>query len=106
MSREIIALFGPTGVGKTTIAIALAARLCERGERPVAVSADALALYEGIELLTAAPTALEQAALEHRLVSCVPLNESVSVAHYARLAHTEIDALLEQGAVRIVGNRP
>jgi tRNA dimethylallyltransferase len=102
VSREIIALFGPTGVGKTTIAIALAARLRERGERPVAVSADALALYEGIELLTAAPTALERAALEHRLVSCVPLNERVSVARYARLAHAEIDALLEQGVTPIV----
>ena len=32
----------------------------------------------------------------------MPLNESVSVAHYARLAHTEIDALLEQGATPIV----
>jgi tRNA dimethylallyltransferase len=100
--REIIALFGPTGVGKTTIAIALAARLRERGERPVAVSADALALYQGIELLTAAPTVLERAALEHRLVSCVALNERVSVARSARLAHAEIDALLGQGATPIV----
>jgi tRNA dimethylallyltransferase len=38
----LLALFGPTGVGKTDIAIALADRLREHGERPVAVSADAL----------------------------------------------------------------
>src|ERR1700733_11292067 len=42
---DVIALFGPTGVGKTEVAIALAARLRELGERPVAISADALQVY-------------------------------------------------------------
>ena len=41
----LVALFGPTGVGKTDVAIALAERLRARGEDPVAVSADALQLY-------------------------------------------------------------
>ena len=44
---RVIALFGPTGVGKTDVAIALAARLRARGEDPVAVSADALQVYRG-----------------------------------------------------------
>ncbi|MDX6725715.1 MAG: hypothetical protein QOK49_520, partial [Baekduia sp.] len=35
----MLALFGPTGVGKTELAIAVAERLRARGERPVAVSA-------------------------------------------------------------------
>src|SRR5205807_5143751 len=46
---DVIALFGPTGVGKTAIAIAIADRLRELGERPVAVSADALQVYAGLE---------------------------------------------------------
>ena len=42
---------------------------CARdGEDPVAVSADALQLYAGLEILTGAPTAAERARLEHRLV--------------------------------------
>jgi tRNA dimethylallyltransferase len=102
VSRQIIALFGPTGVGKTAIAIALAARLRDQGERPVAVSADALQLYAGLEFLTAAPNERERAALEHRLVSCVPLRARVSVAEYARLAHAEIDDLLAAQATPIV----
>jgi tRNA dimethylallyltransferase len=102
VERQIIALFGPTGVGKTAIAIALAARLREQGERPVAVSADALQLYAGLELLTAAPSAAERAALDHRLVASIALNERVSVARYARLAHAEIDGLLAEGALPIV----
>ena len=50
----VIALFGPTGVGKTAVALALAQRLRERGEDPVAVSADALQVYSGLEILTGA----------------------------------------------------
>jgi tRNA dimethylallyltransferase len=102
VARQIIALFGPTGVGKTGVAIAIGRQLTARGERPVAVSADALQLYRGLELLTAAPSAAERAALEHRLVACIPVSERVSVARYARLAQSEIDALLEAGATPIV----
>jgi tRNA dimethylallyltransferase len=102
VSAQIIALYGPTGVGKTAIAVALAARLRAAGAHPVAVSADALQLYQGLELLTAAPTLEDRLALEHRLVSCVPLGEAMSVARYARLAHAEIDTLLAEGATPIV----
>ena len=102
MERPIIALFGPTGVGKTAIAVALAGRLRAAGERPVAVSADAMQLYAGLELLTAAPSAAVQGLLEHRLVGCIPVSESSSVARYARLAHREIDTLIAEGARVIV----
>ncbi|HST54858.1 MAG TPA: tRNA (adenosine(37)-N6)-dimethylallyltransferase MiaA [Solirubrobacteraceae bacterium] len=93
----IIALFGPTGVGKTAVAVALASVLRARGEQPVAVSADALQVYAGLELLTGVASRAERAALEHRLVSFLPLDASFSVGQYAELAHAEIDALLADG---------
>jgi tRNA dimethylallyltransferase len=99
---EVIALFGPTGVGKTDVAIALAARLRELGERPVAVSADALQVYQGLETLTAAASPRERAQLEHRLLSFLPVDASFSAGQYAELAHAEIDSLLESGARPIV----
>jgi tRNA dimethylallyltransferase len=99
---EVIAVFGPTGVGKTEVAIALARELRELGERPVAVSADALQVYAGLELLTGAPTAADRAALEHRLVSLIPVDASFSAGQYAELAHAEIDDLLEGGKRPIV----
>ncbi|HEX3317626.1 MAG TPA: tRNA (adenosine(37)-N6)-dimethylallyltransferase MiaA [Solirubrobacteraceae bacterium] len=98
----VLALFGPTGVGKTAVAIALACRLRGRGEDPVAVSADALQVYEGLETVTAAPTREERAALEHRLVGVVPVTERFSAGAYARRAHAEIDALLAEGRRPIV----
>jgi tRNA dimethylallyltransferase len=101
---RIIALFGPTGVGKTAIAVALAARLRERGEDPVAVSADALQVYAGLETLTGVASPAEQAALEHRFVSFLPTDATFSVGQYSELAHAEIDGLLaEQRRPIVVG---
>jgi tRNA dimethylallyltransferase len=94
---RIIALFGPTGVGKTAVAVALAAQLRARGEDPVAVSADALQVYVGLETLTGVASAAEQAALEHRLVSFLPIDATFSVGQYSELAHAEIDGLLAAG---------
>ena len=102
MSAGVIALFGPTGVGKTDVAVALAHALRERGEHPVAVSADALQVYCGLEILTGVASAAQQRELEHRLVSFVPVDARFSVAEYAELAHAEIDAVLAGGATPIV----
>jgi tRNA dimethylallyltransferase len=98
----VIALFGPTGVGKTAVALALGELLRSRGETPVAVAADALQVYAGLETLTGVASASEQAALEHRLLSFVPLDATFSVGQYARLAHIEIDELLAAGRRPIV----
>ncbi|HTX29977.1 MAG TPA: tRNA (adenosine(37)-N6)-dimethylallyltransferase MiaA [Solirubrobacteraceae bacterium] len=101
-SAEVIALFGPTGVGKTEVAIELARGLRDRGEEPVAVSADALQVYEGLEILTGAASREEQAQLEHRLISLIPLDASFSAGQYAELAHAEIDSLLASARRPIV----
>ena len=75
----VLALFGPTAVGKTDVAVALAERLRARGARPVAVSADALQVYRGLELLTGVPDGAQRARLEHRLVSFLPIDARFSV---------------------------
>src|SRR5947209_12361975 len=93
---EVIALFGPTGVGKTAVAIALGERLRALGERPVAVSADALQVYAGLETLTGVASADEQSRLEHRLIAFLPVDASFSAGQYAELAHAEIDQLLNE----------
>lgn len=98
----VLAIFGPTGVGKTGVAIALAERLRERGENPVAVNCDALQVYEGLGVLTGAATAEERERLEHRLLGFVPVTEDFSIGDYMPLAHREIDAALKAGRRPIV----
>jgi len=100
----ILALFGPTGIGKTEVAVALAGRLRADGEDPVAISADALQVYDGLPILTGAATPEQRQALEHRLLSFVPLAEPFSAGAYARRAHAEIDgALATQRRPIVVG---
>jgi tRNA dimethylallyltransferase len=93
----VIAIFGPTGVGKTAIAVEVADLLRARGEDPVAISADALQVYRGLETITGAAGPEERARLEHRLIGFLDVSETFSVGEFMPLAHTEIDAALAQG---------
>ena len=102
MPERVVAIFGPTGVGKTGIACEVAALLRARGEDPVAVSADAIQVYEGLDTLSAKPSAAELDRLEHRLISFVPVDREFSVAEFAEHAHREIGALLEGGRSPLV----
>jgi tRNA dimethylallyltransferase len=99
---KVLGIFGPTGVGKTGVAIALAELLRARGEDPVAISCDALQVYEGLGVLTGAATAAERARLEHRLIGFVPVTQPFSVGDHMRLAHSEVDAALGAGRRPIV----
>lgn len=100
--RTVIALFGPTAVGKTAVALELADLMRAGGEDPVAISADALQVYRGLEVLTGAASAAERSRLEHRLLSFVPVTESFSVGRFMPLAHAEIDGALENARRPIV----
>jgi tRNA dimethylallyltransferase len=102
VSVKVVAIFGPTGVGKTGVAIELAELLRGREEDPVAISCDALQVYEGLSVLTGVASAEEQARLEHRLVGFVPVTRPFSVGDYMPLAHAEVDAALAAGRRPIV----
>jgi tRNA dimethylallyltransferase len=97
---DVVALFGPTGVGKTGVAEELARLLRERGEDPVAVSADALQVYRGLETLTGAGDG--RGDLETVLRGQVPVTGTFSAGEFAAQAHAAIDAALAAGRRPIV----
>jgi tRNA dimethylallyltransferase len=99
---EVLAIFGPTAVGKTGVAVEVGRMLRERGEDPVAVSCDAIQVYRGLEVLSGAPSEKERSSLEHRLLGIVPIEGEFSAGRFADLAHAEIDALLADGRRPIV----
>lgn len=100
--NHLVAIFGPTAVGKTEVAIALADELDARGVSSTAVSADAYQLYRGLEILSGAPTNEEVGRLAHELVGTHAVTEEMSAGRYAHEAHAAIDAVLAAGGVPIV----
>lgn len=99
---RVIALFGPTGSGKTEVAIELAGMLVDRQERAVAINCDSMQVYRGMEVLTGAPTEDQRLQLDHRLVAFVPPEEEFSAWEFGSLARREIDRVLASGAWPIV----
>lgn len=90
---EVIAIFGPTASGKSAIAEDVADRLDTE-----VVSADALQVYRGLEILT------NQPSRPTRLVGIRDLQEEMSVGEFATLAHAAIDELVrEHGSAVVAG---
>ena len=98
----VLAIFGPTGIGKTAVAVAVADLLRQQGEDAVAVSCDAIQVYRGLETLSGAASPEERSRLEHRLVGFVEVSGEFSAGQFASLAHAEIDQLLAEGRWPIV----
>jgi tRNA dimethylallyltransferase len=93
---RVLAIFGPTAVGKTGVAIEVGGLLRARGEDPVAISCDAIQVYDGLEILSGAATGTERERLEHRMLGIVPIDGEFSAGRFANLVHPEIDQLLAE----------
>ena len=90
-------IVGPTAVGKTRLAVALAG-----WSGAEIVSADAFQIYEGLPLLTVKPTTDQLGRVAHHLVGCIPLCQAYSVALYLDAARAVIAKIQERGRPVIV----
>ncbi len=97
MNSSIIVIVGPTASGKSALALEVARRI--GGE---IVSADAMQIYRGCDIVTAKPTALERASVPHHgLDVCAP-DAQFSAAQWAELANDAIEAIKGRGQTPIV----
>jgi tRNA dimethylallyltransferase len=95
--NKIIVICGPTGVGKTGFAIALARRL--NGE---IVGADSMQIYRCMDIGTAKPTAAEQAAVPHHMVDIIDPDQAFDAAEYGRRAEVCVARLIQRGKLPLV----
>lgn len=98
----VLAIFGPTSVGKSEIAVALAERLESAGQGSVIIGADSMQLYDRLALVSGAASAQQRERAEHRLVGTVPIDREFSAGQYAELAHREIDRAIDGDKLAIV----
>ncbi len=95
-------LSGPTAAGKTSLALALARRLDAE-----IVSVDSMAVYRGLDIGTAKPTAVEQGAVAHHGLDLVPPADTFSVAQWLIAATKAVADIRARGkAILFVGGTP
>ena len=82
---RVILLVGPTGVGKTKLALKLAGHF--GGE---IVSADSMQVYRGMDIGTAKPTPEERRCIPHHLIDVVDPDQPFDASRYCDLAHRVI----------------
>jgi tRNA dimethylallyltransferase len=93
----VLIVLGPTGSGKTALAVELAERF--GGE---IVSCDSVAVYRGMELGTAKPTAEERARVRHHLIDVATPDEPFTAGEYSRQARAALAEIKGRGKLPIV----
>jgi tRNA dimethylallyltransferase len=88
---------GPTASGKSALALALAEHL-----GGVVINADSMQLYRELRVLTARPTAAEEARVPHRLYGVRPAAEAASVAWWRGAALVEMAAAWAAGRLPVL----
>jgi tRNA dimethylallyltransferase len=97
VTPPLLVLVGPTGVGKTAVAVRLAAML------PIeAVSADSRQIYRGMDIGTGKPTADEQAVLTHHLIDVADPDERYHAARFRTDALAALDGIRRRGRLPVV----
>lgn len=92
-----VLLLGPTGGGKTALSLALSERF--NGE---IVSCDSVAVYRGMDLGTAKPSAEERARTPHHLIDVTEPDEPFTAGEYSRQARAALRDIAGRGALPIV----
>lgn len=89
--KDIIAIVGPTGVGKTTLSIELAKKL-----NAEIISCDSMQFYKGLDIGTAKIKEHEKQGIKHHLIDILDPKDSFSVAEYQTIVRNKIKELQDK----------
>jgi tRNA dimethylallyltransferase len=97
-----LVLVGPTAVGKSPLAVAVARRLAAAGTPAEVVNADSMLVYRGMDIGTAKPTAAERQGVRHHLIDILDVRETATVADFQQRARAAIADCRARGVWPIV----
>ena len=95
--KPVLAIVGPTAIGKTTVAIDVANKV--NGE---IIGLDSRQIYKGMAIGTAQPTIEELAAVPHHLISVKDPDSPISAGKYAKLVLNLVKDISERGKEPII----
>ena len=90
--RKIFSIFGPTGIGKSSLSIKLAKKI--NGE---IIGVDSRQIYDGISIGTAQPSKKQLDEIPHHLIGFKKLNEKISSGEYLQLIDSKIEDIFSRG---------
>jgi tRNA dimethylallyltransferase len=102
MPAKLIAIVGPTGTGKSDLAIRIAETLRDQGSSAEIVNADAMQLYRGMDIGTAKLPTKERRGIEHHLIDVLDVTQESTAAEYQKLARAKILEIQSRAAVPIL----
>lgn len=102
MASKLIAVVGPTGTGKSELALSIVESMASDGVRAEIVNADAMQLYRGMNIGTAKLTLDERRRIPHHLIDVLDVVEESTAANYQKLARESILRLQQEGIVPIL----
>lgn len=97
INHGVVHIAGPTGVGKSALAIEIAERIGAE-----IVGADAYQIYADLPILTAQPAAAEMGRVPHHLIGCIPPTEAFDAQRYAELARPILADIARRGRRALV----
>ncbi len=95
--KNVLVIFGPTGVGKTKLSIELAKEL--NGE---IISADSMQIYKNMDIGTAKVTKEEMQDISHHMLDIVSPNDEYSVGQYVVETKKKIKEIFSNGKIPII----
>lgn len=99
---ELLCIVGPTGSGKSNLAIQVALQLASEGIKAEIVNADAMQFYKGMDIGTAKVSIQERAGIKHHLLDWLEISEENTAARYQLEARKVIAELIADGVLPIV----
>ncbi len=102
MGIRPIAIVGPTGTGKSALALAVAESLTAEAGDVEIVNADAMQLYRGMDIGTAKLAVDERRGIPHHQLDVLDVTDTATVARYQEAAAADVEAIAARGAVPVI----
>lgn len=100
--KPILCIVGPTGAGKTHLAMSLAAYAKSIGRTLELISMDSALVYRGLDIGSAKPSKAEQAAVIHHLIDILDPTEVYSAARFSKDAKRLCEDIRNRGNIPVV----
>ena len=102
MPTKVLSIVGPTGVGKSNLALWLARQYKDLGRVIEIISMDSALVYKGMDIGTAKPSKAEQAEVAHHLIDVLDPSQNYSAAQFASDAKELISDIKQRGNIPLI----